>query len=283
MRETYDKALKAVLVYEGGFVNHPKDPGGATNFGITQKVYDGYRSRNGQVKQSVKRITMDEVGDIYRPQYWKAVRGDELPVGVDFVVFDGSVNSGPKQSIKWLQRALGVTADGVLGMMTMAALANVADYDALIAKIIARREAFLRSLKTFSTFGKGWMARINNVLKVGQAWASGSVGPDVVAAPDAGVKAMIEDAKAPPPKVAGDIATGTGLGTAGVTGTVQTLQETLTPFSSSGGWITKLVITLAIISAVLTIAGLAWRWYASRKTDKLKDALDADATRTAVT
>src|SRR5688500_6264664 len=106
MQNRFEECLKLVLVHEGGYANHPKDPGGATNFGVTQRVYDGYRLKAGVAKRSVKEITKTEVSAIYKRQYWDLIDGDELPAGVDYVVFDGAVNSGCGQSVKWLQRAL---------------------------------------------------------------------------------------------------------------------------------------------------------------------------------
>lgn len=277
--EIYAEALAAVLVYEGGYSNHKDDPGGATMKGVTQRVYDAYRVQHSRQKQPVRNITDAELQDIYRINYWSAIKGDELPEGIDFVVFDGAVNSGPKQSIKWLQRAIGVTADGVLGQITLTALRGVTDHDALIAKIIARREAFLRALKTFKTFGNGWMTRINNVKAKGQAWATGSVGPSPIYSASGAAKAVIEDAKKAPPKVGGDVAMGGGVTSGGLGATVQTLQDQLTPFSMAGGWISKLVVALIITSAILTIGGLAWRWYATYKQKKLDDATDPDGVK----
>jgi lysozyme family protein len=278
--EFYAQSLSAVLVYEGGYADHPKDPGGPTMKGVTQRVYDAYRLEHGKQKQPVRNITDAELAEIYRTNYWIAIKGDLLPEGVDFVVFDGAVNSGPKQSIKWLQRALGVQADGVLGQITLAALKLVKDNDLLIAKIIERRELFLRSLKTFSTFGKGWMTRINNVKAKGQAWATGSVGPAPIYSAGGSAKAVIEDVKKAPAKVGGDVAMGGGAAGGTVGATVQTLQDQLTPFSMAGGWITKLVIALAIISALLAIGGLAWRLYATYKQRKIDDATDPDGVKT---
>lgn len=280
MSETmYADSLNAVLVYEGGYSNHPKDPGGATMKGVTQRVYDAYRVAHGRQKQPVRNITDAEVGEIYRTNYWNAVKGDQLPEGVDFVVFDGAVNSGPKQSIKWLQRALGVAADGVLGQITMTALRGINNNDALIARIIERRDAFLRSLKTYSTFGKGWDRRIQNVLAKGQAWATGSVGPEPVYAPGGEAKAMVDDAKKAPPKVVGDVATGGGVTTGGIGVAVQQLQDTLTPYSMAGGWIAKLVIALAIIAGLLTIGGVVWRLYSTWRQKRLDDATDPDGVK----
>ncbi|SCM74026.1 Secretion activator protein (fragment) [uncultured Pleomorphomonas sp.] len=132
------------------------------------------------------------------------------------VVFDGGVNSGPGQSVKWLQRALGLKkVDGLVGPQTLAAVNAVDDHDALIAKIIALRDAFLRALKGWKKFGKGWTSRIKQVLAIGQAWARGSVGPEVVYDAAGARKAYASDAKAAPSAAIADAATGGGLVTGG--------------------------------------------------------------------
>lgn len=169
----FDKCLKAVLAYEGGYSNHPKDPGGPTNFGIIQRVYDPYRKSLGKEPQSVKKITSQEVRAIYKKNYWDVVRGDDLPAGVDLCVFDGAVNSGPSQSVKWLQRALGTkSVDGNLGPATLGAAQN-ADPANLVRSICKQRLSFLQNLRTWSTFGKGWERRVVDVQKVGVAMADG--------------------------------------------------------------------------------------------------------------
>lgn len=273
--EGFARSMPHILVYEGGKVDHPKDPGGRTNQGVIQRVYDSYRRRTGQPTRDVYQMTNTERDAIYKTQYWDAIRGNDLPAGIDFVVFDGAVNSGPKQSVKWLQRALGVQPDGVLGMVTMDALENYTNHDALVAAIIDRREAFLRALKTFPTFGKGWLARLASVEKTGQAWATGNEASKPIFVPDgAAAKAPLEDAKVAPGKGVSDAATGGGLGAGGIAATLQTAQETLTPYSAAGGWIQTVVVVLIIAGVVLTVGGFAYRWYASRKKAELADALD---------
>lgn len=162
MRATYAKALPLVLSHEGGFVNHPKDPGGATFRGVTQKVYNAYRKNKGLPIQSVKLITPAEIQDIYDNQYWKVVKGDKLPAGIDYAVFDYAVNSGPSKAVKDLQRCLGVGVDGVVGEKTLEALTVEAmnDEEALIVKYCEMRMKFLKGLKTWGTFGKGWKRRV---------------------------------------------------------------------------------------------------------------------------
>ena len=155
--------LPWVLVHEGGFANHPKDPGGATMKGVTQRVYDGYRSRQGLPLRSVKHITDQELQMIYRLQYWDVVQGDRLPAGLDYAVFDYAVNSGPGKAAKDLQRELGVKVDGVIGQITLAAAQAVekaGKIEDLITRLCARRMAFLRSLSTFKHFGRGWTRRV---------------------------------------------------------------------------------------------------------------------------
>jgi len=265
----FDRALAKVLVHEGGYVNHPKDPGGETNRGVTRRVYDEYRRTLKLPVQSVKYITNAEVQSIYRMRYWALIKGDSLPPGISYVVFDGAVNSGVSQSAKWLQRALGIKADGVIGPGTLDALRGVNDHDDLIAKIIARRMAFLKALKTWKTFGKGWTSRVNGVLAVGQAWAAGSVGPDIEFIPDGNRKANIEDAKAPPSTAPGDAAAGGG----SIGAVIAQAQEQLTPFVNIG-FVAKAAAVLTIAGTVIAIGGIAYRIYANRKKAQIADALD---------
>lgn len=275
----FDRALPHVLIHEGGKVDHPKDPGGRTNRGVTQRVYNAWRSKSNLPQRDVYLIDNMEVAAIYRFQYWDAVMGDRLPEGVGYVVFDGAVNSGPKQSIKWLQRALGSlytgAVDGVIGTLTLNAVAAVNDMDALIGRIIDRREAFLKALKTWSTFGRGWSRRIAQVEATGQAWATGSVGPQPTFV-GGNEKAPIEDAKTAPGKGVADAATGGGIGAGGIGGAIGQAQEQLTPYSYAGGWIEKVVVILIVAGVLLTIGGFAYRWYANRQKTKLEDALDPD-------
>lgn len=158
----FPNALARTLKHEGGWVHNLLDPGGETNFGVTQRVYDGFRAKAKLQQQSVKNITQEEVAAIYRFQYWNAVHGDELPTGVDFAVFDAGVMSGPKRAIKWLQSALNVPADGVLGLVTLGQLPAV-PATSLVERVCFARLAFCKSLPIWGTFGKGWEKRIRKV------------------------------------------------------------------------------------------------------------------------
>ena len=158
----FDPSLVLVLQHEGGFVNHPKDPGGATNKGVTQAVYDDWRASKGLPLRSVKYITMAEVGPIYRKLYWDACRCDDLPSGVDYCVFDFAVNSGRDRAARYLQRCLGVIEDGHIGPMTLAA-AKAKPAQDLIQGISDLRLEFLKHLKIYDTFGRGWARRVAEV------------------------------------------------------------------------------------------------------------------------
>jgi lysozyme family protein len=158
MKENYPQALKQVLKYEGGYVDHPQDPGGPTNKGITQAVYDSWRKSQNLPTQTVRNIADSEVAAIYKNLYWDRVSGDNLPSGVDFAVFDYAVNSGVSRAAKTLQAVVGVTQDGQIGPQTIQAAKT---YVAM--SITNRRLAFMQSLSIWSTFGKGWSARIADV------------------------------------------------------------------------------------------------------------------------
>lgn len=180
MRDNLEQSLRLVLKHEGGYVNHPADPGGATNKGVTQRVYDAYRQRKGLPKQSVRGITSDEVAEIYKRQYWDAVKGDDLPSGLDYAVFDYAVNSGPRRAIQDLQRELGVTPDGIVGQITLAAVASQ-DVFGLIDRLCNRRLRFLRALRHYKTFGRGWERRVAEVAEAATAMAQGAVPPEPLA------------------------------------------------------------------------------------------------------
>lgn len=154
--------LPWVLAHEGGWSDHPSDPGGATMKGVTQAVYSAYRLRHGLPVQSVRNISDDELEAIYRRQYWDVVRGDDLPPGLDYAVFDFAVNSGPSRAAKFLQRILGVEADGVIGERTLDA-AHARSAGPLIVALCDARLAWLKTLRTWATFGRGWERRVNGV------------------------------------------------------------------------------------------------------------------------
>lgn len=159
MRENYPQIQAWIGLSEGGYVDHPKDPGGATDRGITQKTYDAWNRRLGRPRKSVRGISKAEAEQIIEFQYMDAVRADALPSGLDYTMSDYSVNSGPGRAAKDLQRVLGVKADGVIGVHTLAAVA-AHDTQDLIVALCRRRMSFLKSLKHWPAFGKGWTRRV---------------------------------------------------------------------------------------------------------------------------
>lgn len=275
MRENFEAALAKVLVHEGGYVNHPADPGGATNRGVTQRVYDGFRKRRSLPTRSVRQISDVEVREIYRLQYWNAVRGDELPSGIDYVVFDGAVNSGPKQSVLWLQRALGVEADGHLGEATLQAVHAHRNHDELVAEICRRRMAFLKSLKPWPTFGKGWTARVSGVLKVGQAMATGRKAPPVPENAAGAARAMATDIDAPGEGSAAAADASIGIGTA--TTMVSSTATALEPVKDGSPVLQQLFVGLIMLGILLTIGGVLFRLWRNSKARRARQARDGEA------
>lgn len=159
MRGNFTKSLGFVLKSEGGFSNDPRDPGGATNQGITQVVYDDWRRARGLPPRSVKLLDFPETKAIYKGRYWDTVKGDDLPSGVDYCVFDFAVNSGPVRAARYLQRAAGVADDGLIGPISLGAI-SARDAKHLIDKICDGRLEYLESLPTFDHFGHGWINRV---------------------------------------------------------------------------------------------------------------------------
>jgi lysozyme family protein len=162
MMRNFAEALKHTLIEEGGFSDHPADPGGATMKGITLNTYREYKRNTHLTPEDLKAIPQDEVEEIYKKRYWNACQCDVLPAGLDVCVFDTAVNSGPGRAAKFLQECLGVTPDGAIGAGTIAALGK-ADPKLLVLDYINKRQSYLESLKTFPIFGKGWTARVSRL------------------------------------------------------------------------------------------------------------------------
>ena len=155
----FDTAFDILITHEGGFSNHPDDPGGATMYGVTEVV----ARANGHIGP-MRDFTLNQAKAIYRKQYWDACQCEVMPEPVKYPLFDAAVNSGPGQAIKWLQAAAGVKADGVIGPMTRQAV-NLADPYALCKAMIGRRLRFMTDLKNWPSFSKGWARRIAAILE----------------------------------------------------------------------------------------------------------------------
>jgi lysozyme family protein len=173
-KSTYDTALARLLAHEGGYTNHPSDPGGPTNFGITIFDYRKYVKPDA-VAVDVKAMKLDEAKAIYRAKYWDAQRCDELPAGVDYAVFDYGVNSGIGRSGKVLRRVLKLSDNTSVVNDAVVAAACAFDAKALVVVICDERLRFLQSLKTWSVFGAGWGRRVAEVRAA--AWAIASPKP----------------------------------------------------------------------------------------------------------
>lgn len=273
--DDFKRCLAPVLIHEGGKVDDPRDPGGRTNQGVIQRVYDGWRANQGLPKRDVYLITSDERDAIYRKQYWEKIHGDELPPGVSYVVFDGAVNSGPSQSAKWLQRALNMpVVDGAIGEATIAAC-WAQDHKAIVHAYCNRRLTFLKALRTWKTYGRGWSSRVAQAEKIGVGMCEGAAVPMAVSFFDGGsAKAMLQDAAERPSRAIADATTGSGVASGGIAGVLQQAQEQLSPYASVSNAIQHVVMALVVLGAVLAIGGFVWAKYQHRKQCERADALD---------
>jgi len=171
VKSTYDACLPLLLAHEGGYSNHPSDPGGPTNFGITIFDYRKYVNP-GASAADVRAMTVEEAKRIYRARYWNAQRCDELPAGLDYAVFDYGVNSGIGRSAKVLRRLLGLPDRSATISDDVIAAARAVDPTTLVTKICDERLQFLRSLRTWPIFGAGWGRRVAEMKAAALAMAA---------------------------------------------------------------------------------------------------------------
>lgn len=276
--------------WEGGKVDHPKDPGGRTAYGVTQRVYNAWRRNQGLPVRDVWLIELRERLAIYENDYWKPVKGDLLPDGLNLSVYDMAVNSGVSRAIKTLQVALNARAkatlrnrpaiivDGVFGNATLDAVEMEADIDLLVAEYNARRLGFVQGLSTWATFGKGWSNRIAGILKQSQMWATGSVGPAPVAVATIG-KAQDADISQPP--VSLNKTTGATATTGTVTVIAQTTQQiatTIEPLAMTAEYVKYAFLGLTVLGIVLG-AYLAYRKAKAEATENGDNRAEVDEDR----
>ena len=174
MQANYDKCLKHILKFEGGFVNHPKDPGGMTNLGVTKATYEGWLGRK-VTEAEMRALTPKSVGPIYKKNYWDRANADNMPSGIDLVVFDFGVNAGPIRAIKFIQELVGVEPDNKVGPMTLAAINEYVSRhgaEKLITLYQNKRKEYYQRLPTFKTFGKGWINRVDACTKAAKELAT---------------------------------------------------------------------------------------------------------------
>jgi len=161
VNRNWNKSFDLVIVNEGGYVDNKLDPGGATNWGCTQAVWEGYIGHKVSI-DDMKALTKEDVKPLYKKRYWDAIHGDAIPSGLDYCLFDCAINSGVNRSAKIIQEIVGVFADGAIGNNTVSAITQLNPVTA-INEFCDKRQAFLESLKTFPVFGKGWSKRVSEV------------------------------------------------------------------------------------------------------------------------
>ena len=170
MSNKFSEALEIILHHEGGYVNHPKDPGGETNMGVTKRVYEDF----GGTKD-MKELTREDVEPIYKKNYWDRVKGDDLPDGLDLMIFDFAVNAGTGRAAKFIQRLVNTTVDGGIGPNTLGKIKEyVVTYgiEETISSYALMRQNYYESLSTFDTFGRGWTRRVSEVTEKAKEWIS---------------------------------------------------------------------------------------------------------------
>jgi lysozyme family protein len=253
--ENFQPSLRRLLGHEGGYSNDPRDSGGATMWGITWRDYDAYRKLKGLPPQDVRLMTTAERDEIYKKKYWLGARCDDLPAGVDYVVFDGAVNSGVAQSTKWLQRAVGALDDGHIGDHSLLA-AHDAKPAATIRSMCDQRRRFLKMLSNFDRFGDGWMQRVADVERRALAMVHQDGDQPHELPTNTGAKASAKDLGGP--VVSQGTATATTAATATASATVQQIQEQLSPFSDTLSAIKYALLVCAVIGVGLTIYSI-WK------------------------
>ena len=168
MSNKFSEALEVILHHEGGYVNHPKDPGGETNLGVTKRVYEEF----GGTKD-MKELTKEDVEPIYKKNYWDRVKGDNLPEGLDLCIFDFAVNAGPGRAAKFIQRLVKTTVDGGIGPNTLKCINDHVEHygvSTAIDQYQSERQNYYESLSNFETFGRGWTRRVDEVTEEAKKW-----------------------------------------------------------------------------------------------------------------
>ncbi len=252
---TFDEALTRVLAHEGGYVNHPSDPGGPTNHGITLNEYAAFKGRK-VTAADVRAMPLADAKAIYRAKYWGKMRCDLLPAGLDYALFDYGVNSGTGRAPKVLQRLCGLPDDGRLTDAVIAAASKRAAAD-LINRLCDERLAFLKRLKTWPIFGAGWRRRVTDVRIAALRMAAG-----------AGRGSARTAASAPtltPSSGKGVVAVGASARTGTTGGIVATGAMAAQQAHQAGASGTTLVVILATTLVAAVTAWIAWRWWRKRR------------------
>lgn len=258
---TFDDALKRLLAHEGGYSNHPSDPGGPTKFGITIHDYRKYVKPDASA-EDVRAMPLSDAKTIYREKYWDALRCDELPLGVDYAVFDYGVNSGTARAVKVLQRLLGLTDNG---RMSDAVIAAALAHDAadLVARLCDERLAFLKRLRTWPVFGAGWGRRVSEVRRAALAMANGA--QDGVTVSQAQGRGEV-----PVATTARKVTTGAAIAAGGAAANAAHQAGAGRPF----------VVACVAAAAIMAMAGwMFWRWWQKRSQEASTDVAQNALTR----
>lgn len=161
MKSNFNNCLHKVLAHEGGFINHEKDTGGMTNLGITKTAWEEYAGRESS-EDEMRAIDKSSAEKFYKKMYWDKMQGDKLPAGIDYCIFDASVNSGVSKASKWAQQCVGANIDGIIGVKTLNKL--IYCWPSQTINVFCNiRLIFLKSLNNWETFGKGWERRVKEV------------------------------------------------------------------------------------------------------------------------
>jgi len=161
VKENFQTSLNLVLDHEKGFSDYPFDAGGMTNLGVTKKTWEAWLKRPVD-EAEMRSLTPEKVAPLYKIKYWDACKCDQLPLGIDYAVFDFAVNAGVSRASKTMQATLGTAADGIVGPATIGVATN-ADPDEFLEKFSKLKEQFYRSLQLFDVWGKGWLRRVSEV------------------------------------------------------------------------------------------------------------------------
>ncbi len=169
----FNSCLEIILHHEGGYVNHPADPGGETNLGVTKRVYEAYCKKNGLRAKSMKSLEITDVAPIYKTEYWDRVKGDDMPRALALCVFDFGVNAGTGRAAKYLQGMIGTKKDGGIGPNTLKKLDEYIrehGVDGAVRNYQSLRQKYYEKLKTFKTFGRGWTRRVTETTVSALRW-----------------------------------------------------------------------------------------------------------------
>lgn len=270
-------SLSIILKEEGGNDDDPRDHGGRTSRGITQREWDVFRESHPDRPSDVWQAPQTDIEEIYRRQYWNPYC-DQLPAGVDLEFFNASVNSGRQQAVRELQRALGVQVDGMMGMITLNAVNECKDIPGLVRDLAEKRRAFYQALAQYPIYGKGWMSRTNRVEMTALMMAKGSASAAVATHPDVdtvplqpeitiSAKATPTDTAKPPlSQQTASVSTAASSVLSGLSDQLQTVSSAIQPLSETFQYVKYICIGIAVICAGLAI-------YAVIHNNRIKEAV----------